>query len=55
MMEYYAEIHPQYGFEKHKGYGSAEHLQAIRDHGPCKIHRKSFEPIRSLHGNFINN
>ena len=55
MMVHYAVEHPQYGFEKHKGYGSAEHLKALREHGPCKIHRKSFEPIKSLYGNTAHN
>ncbi len=48
MMAYYAEEFPAYGFEKHKGYGTAEHVRAIRENGPCRIHRKSFEPIKSL-------
>lgn len=38
---------PGYGFAKHKGYGTAEHLKAIRKEGPCPIHRRSFEPIKS--------
>jgi ribonuclease HII len=38
---------PQYGFAKHKGYGTREHLDAIEKWGPCEIHRKSFEPIAS--------
>ena len=33
---------PQYGFAKHKGYGTKEHLDALRKHGPCEIHRRSF-------------
>ena len=33
---------PAYGFERHKGYGSTEHLKAIREHGPCELHRGSF-------------
>ncbi len=40
--------YPLYGFKKHKGYGTAEHVQALKDHGPCEIHRKTFEPVRSL-------
>ncbi len=48
MMKYYAEEFPQYGFEKHKGYGTADHMAAIRKNGPCKIHRRSFEPIKSM-------
>ena len=52
MMDYYAEEFPQYGFEKHKGYGTRDHMEAIKIHGPCKIHRRSFEPIKSLYGNW---
>ncbi len=37
-----ANKYPQYSFEKHKGYGTAVHIQAIKEHGPCEIHRKSF-------------
>ncbi len=37
--------YPCYGFEKHKGYGTVAHLRAIREHGVCEIHRKSFSPI----------
>ena len=36
---------PQYGFAKHKGYGTAEHLEALRLHGPCPQHRKTFRPV----------
>ena len=35
-------IYPQYGFAKNKGYGTAEHIAALRTHGPCPIHRRSF-------------
>ncbi|MGB0992699.1 MAG: ribonuclease HII [Akkermansiaceae bacterium] len=41
----YAEQHPEYGFEKHKGYGTKIHLKALREHGPCPIHRRSFAPV----------
>jgi ribonuclease HII len=37
--------YPQYGFDKHKGYGTAEHLQALGRAGPCEIHRKSFYAV----------
>jgi ribonuclease HII len=37
--------YPGYGFAEHKGYGSPEHLAALREHGPCEIHRRSFEPV----------
>lgn len=36
------EVYPQYGFAKHKGYGTAMHMQAIREYGLCPIHRRSF-------------
>jgi ribonuclease HII len=39
---------PQYGFAKHKGYGTKEHLVAIHHHGPCSHHRKTFRPISEL-------
>ena len=42
--QYHAEF-PAYGFEGHKGYGTAEHLAALREHGPCPQHRKSFRPV----------
>jgi ribonuclease HII len=38
-----AEIYPQYQFEKHKGYGTALHVEMIKKHGYCKIHRKSYK------------
>lgn len=41
------ERYPQYGFAAHKGYPTAEHLQALRTHGPCAEHRRSFAPVRS--------
>jgi ribonuclease HII len=42
-----ASLYPQYGFEAHKGYGSAPHIEAIRLYGHCEIHRKSFK-LKSL-------
>lgn len=42
------EEYPEYGFSRHKGYGTAEHLRVIRRFGPCPIHRKSFAPIREF-------
>ena len=46
MMIKYAEQFPEYSFEKHKGYGTKAHTQALNEHGPCKIHRFSFAPVR---------
>jgi ribonuclease HII len=40
--------YPVYGFAKHKGYGTAEHLQALHSHGVCPEHRRSFAPVRAL-------
>jgi ribonuclease HII len=37
---------PQYNFAQHKGYGTAEHLALLQRHGPCPIHRRTFEPVR---------
>ena len=37
---------PQYGFDSHKGYGTAAHLAALRTHGPTSVHRRSFAPVR---------
>lgn len=37
-----AEEYPEYGFDRHKGYGTAAHYAALREHGPCEIHRPSF-------------
>ncbi len=42
MMVEYAKEYPEYGFEKNKGYGSKEHIEAIKKVGPCKIHRRSY-------------
>ena len=42
MMKAYHELFPEYGFDKHKGYGSKEHIEMIQKIGPCAIHRRSF-------------
>ena len=44
----YAEKYPEYGFDRHKGYGTADHLKALKKYGPCPIHRKSFAPVREI-------
>ncbi|MGI4792080.1 MAG: ribonuclease HII [Janthinobacterium lividum] len=41
----YDAVYPEYGFAGHKGYGAAKHLAALREHGPCPIHRRSFSPV----------
>jgi len=42
LMRQYATVHPEYGFEQHKGYGSAEHMDALARVGACELHRMSF-------------
>src|SRR3989338_6005036 len=42
LMTRFAKLFPEYGFEKHKGYGTEEHYKALKKHGPCVIHRRSF-------------
>ncbi|MCR9192065.1 MAG: ribonuclease HII [Gammaproteobacteria bacterium] len=41
-------LYPGYGFAAHKGYGTAQHQAALRELGPCPIHRRSFAPIQAL-------
>lgn len=41
------ERHPGYGFDRNKGYATVEHLRSLREHGPCEIHRRRFEPLRT--------
>jgi ribonuclease HII len=49
LMVEYDRIYPGYGFARHKGYGTAAHMEAIRAHGPCPIHRTSFRlPAREV-------
>ena len=38
----YDKMYPQYGFAKHKGYGTAHHIEMLKQYGPCPIHRKTF-------------
>lgn len=45
LMEEADGLYPQYGFRKHKGYGTPEHLARLREHGPCPLHRRSFSPV----------
>jgi ribonuclease HII len=46
MMIRAATVYPQYGFERHMGYGAQRHLKAIAEHGPCALHRMTFRPMR---------
>lgn len=48
LMNYYDDLYPEYGFRRHKGYATKEHIEKIIAYGPCEIHRKSFEKVMSL-------
>jgi ribonuclease HII len=50
LMIEYDNKYPQYGFKKHKGYGTKLHREALLKYGPCPIHRFSFKPIKNLIG-----
>lgn len=47
LMAAYGEQYPEYGFARHRGYVTNEHLRALEEHGPCPIHRRSFAPVRA--------
>jgi ribonuclease HII len=51
IMDKYSETYTDYGFAENKGYGTKTHLEAIAKYGPCPIHRKTFEPVKSLLNN----
>ena len=48
LMLKYSKLYPDYKFEKHKGYGTKAHLEALDKFGPCNIHRKSFAPVKKF-------
>lgn len=52
LMRALAMKHPEYGFDEHKGYGTPRHLEALRRHGPCPVHRRSFEPVAQTYFSF---
>jgi len=43
-----ANVYPKYGFERHKGYGTKEHIEILNKIGPCPIHRRSFRPVSQM-------
>jgi ribonuclease HII len=43
-------LYPQYGFDRHKGYPTPEHIAALREFGVSSVHRTSFAPVRALAG-----
>lgn len=48
LMQHYSFLYPKYGFEKHKGYCTKDHIENIQRYGPCPIHRKSFGKVMDL-------
>lgn len=48
IMRQFAKQYPFYGFEKHVGYGTKKHLEALQKYGPCGIHRKSYVPVKNI-------
>ena len=48
IMKQYHERYPNYGFDKHKGYGTKFHMESLRTHGACPIHRRSFKPVADV-------
>jgi ribonuclease HII len=48
LMEYYHGIYPEYGFDRHKGYGTRAHLDVVRTYGPCPLHRRSYKGVMTL-------
>ena len=47
LMQRWHRSFPQYGFDRHKGYPTPRHLEALAEHGPCPIHRRTFAPVRA--------
>jgi ribonuclease HII len=45
IMRHLHQLYPAYGFDEHKGYGTGRHLDALRDWGPCPLHRRSYRPV----------
>lgn len=48
IMDRYQALYPSFSFSQHKGYPTPAHLEELREHGPCEIHRKSFKPVADL-------
>lgn len=51
MMEQYDALYPEYGFARHKGYGTKAHIEALKEYGPCPIHRRTF--IKNFSNNIV--
>jgi ribonuclease HII len=52
LMNEYDVTYPQYGFAKHKGYYTSEHIRSLQQYGPCQIHRRSFAPVMEAEEEF---
>jgi len=52
IMDRYEALYPSFSFSKHKGYPTPEHLNELKEHGPCDIHRKTFKPVAELINNY---
>lgn len=50
LMRQLDEVHPQYGLASHKGYATPEHRRALKEHGPCALHRSTFAPVALASG-----
>lgn len=48
IMLHYHRLYPEFGFHRHKGYATREHLEALKNRGPCPIHRRSFSRVKTL-------
>lgn len=48
IMNHYAKIYPKFGFAKHKGYPTADHMRELKQHGPTPIHRRSYKPVAEV-------
>ncbi len=54
MMDTYSQEYPVYGFIRHKGYGTKEHMDALRKYGACPLHRQSFRPVQLSSPDIVN-
>ncbi len=54
IMDEYDQEYPVYGFARHKGYGTKEHMDALRRYGPCPLHRQSFRPVQLSSPDTVN-
>ena len=46
-------LYPEYGFGKHKGYGTRQHMLALEEHGPCPVHRRSCSPVEKAEAKWL--